>query len=229
MALWLAAAMWALSSGVRLRREAGLAAGRAEKLDDLLRSCPAITVLVRGDGRLEAQQRLARWLGRERPLSYISELTDPQGGLRAADAEELAKDVTSAQKAGKRFARALHADGSVRTLLAVGAPADPAVAAPGSVLIWIFDATDSQKEIEALEQQKADLTAALDAVTAIIEAAPIPMWHRTADMKLALVNSAYVKAVDAASAHDVIASGVELVESFDGQSPGDAEIGRAHV
>ncbi|MBN9940413.1 hypothetical protein JND29_15130, partial [Listeria monocytogenes] len=40
----------------------------------------------------------------------------------------------------------------------------------------------------------------------------MPMWYRGADLRLAMVNSQYVHAVEASSAEDVIARGLELVE-----------------
>ena len=52
-----------------------------------------------------------------------------------------------------------------------------------------------------------------------MEAAPFPMWHRTPDLRLSLVNSAYVRAVDAQDAADVITQGIELVESVGGVPP----------
>jgi signal transduction histidine kinase len=48
------------------------------------------------------------------------------------------------------------------------------------------------------------------------------MWHRTPDLRLSLVNSAYVRAVDARGAADVIANGIELVEAVGGLSPQEA-------
>lgn len=45
------------------------------------------------------------------------------------------------------------------------------------------------------------------------------MWHRTPDLRLSLVNSAYVRAVDGADAREVIGSGVELVEAVGGLTP----------
>src|SRR5690606_28811123 len=61
---------------------------------------------------------------------------------------------------------------------------------------------------------------ALQALSGVIEAAPMPVWHRTPDQRLSLVNSAYVAAVDGKSAEQVIEQGVELVEAVDGLSPG---------
>ena len=60
---------------------------------------------------------------------------------------------------------------------------------------------------------------ALEALAGLVEAAPFPMWHRTPDLRLSLVNSAYVRAVDAQDARDVITQGIELVESVGGVPP----------
>jgi PAS domain-containing protein len=52
----------------------------------------------------------------------------------------------------------------------------------------------------------------------LIEAAPLPMWFRDAAMRLRLVNTAYVRAVGAASAAEVVDRGIELVEPMEGLS-----------
>ena len=44
----------------------------------------------------------------------------------------------------------------------------------------------------ARAREAARLAQALEALSALIEAAPFPMWHRGPDLRLALVNSAYV-------------------------------------
>ena len=45
------------------------------------------------------------------------------------------------------------------------------------------------------------------------------MWHRGPDLKLALVNSAYVAAVEGTSAEDVVSRGVELIDAVEGRPP----------
>ncbi len=84
--------------------------------------------------------------------------------------------------------------------------------APGGVVLWVFDATDSEAEIARLGEERAEALDAFDALTGLIEAAPLPMWYRGPDLRLAMVNSAYVEAVEAPDAADVIRRGVELVE-----------------
>src|SRR3546814_13041446 len=58
--------------------------------------------------------------------------------------------------------------------------------------------------------------AAFEARSGLIEAAPFPMWFRDTDLRLALVNLAYVRAVEAASATAVIDGGIELFEPVAG-------------
>src|SRR3546814_4942861 len=64
--------------------------------------------------------------------------------------------------------------------------------------------------------------AACEALSWLIEAAPFPMWFRDTDLSLALVNKAYVRAVEAKSAAAVIDGGIELCESVAGVSAADA-------
>src|SRR3546814_11404572 len=64
LALWLGAAIWALSSGQRRRREGMQAQGKLDRLSALIASAPAAPIVIPSDGRLEAAERLAKWLGK---------------------------------------------------------------------------------------------------------------------------------------------------------------------
>src|SRR3546814_10395299 len=94
---------------------------------------------------------------------------------------------------------------------------------PGGVILWIFDATESQFEIAALSEEKDRLAQALESLAGVIEAAPMPMWHRNPDLRLSLVKSAYVHSVDAKDAAEVISNGMELVKPMAGVTPMEAE------
>lgn len=219
MALWLGAAVWAVWSGLRLRRQAAFATSQADRLASLLESAPALPLMVRNDGRIEAPDRLADWLGLPKIPNFLSDLTIAGAGLSEDDAAGLIRDVAAVQKTGRTASRALRAQGSSRTLLVRASPAATRLAASGAVIIWWFDATESQAEIGRLGEEVARLGLAFNRLSALIEAAPIPMWYRGADMKLALVNSAYVSAVEAESAEDVIGRGVELADGGDELNP----------
>ncbi len=220
LAAWLILACWAIATGLSMRRGARQTRSQTARLAMLLQSAPAIPVLVRPDGRIEAPERLAAWLGCSELPGYLSEILGPDGGLEPEHAKALAADIKAAQRGGKPFVQPIRALGSNRTLLVRGGPADSELASAGGIVLWIFDATESQSRIEDLHGQVARYRDALEALSGVIEAAPMPVWHRTPDQRLSLVNSAYVHAVDARSAQQVIEQGVELIESVDGISPG---------
>lgn len=222
LAAWLALSAWALFSGLALRRAALQARGQADRLADLLQSAPAIPVLVRADGRIEAPDRLANWLGRTTVPAFLSELVSEEGGMEPDHARALAAEIKASQRGGRAFVLPVRAQGSSRTLLVRGGPAGPDLASPGTIVLWLFDATESQSQIEDLRSQSVRYREALEALSGVIEAAPMPVWHRTPDQRLSLVNSAYVAAVDGKSAQQVIEQGIELIEAVDGLSPAES-------
>lgn len=222
LALWLFGAIWAVATGLRMRRQAHFQREQSDRLAALLQSAPAIPMLIRSDGHIEAPERLAGWLGVDVSPSYVSQLVGDEGGLAQKDRQGLAEDIAAAQRSARPFVRALNAEDSSRTLIVRGAPAGGDLGNPGSVVVWVFDATESQTRITELERDRAMLRDAVEALAGLIESAPLPMWHRDAELQLSLVNTAYVKAVEAESAADVIGQQVELFETIDGLPPQQA-------
>jgi len=219
MAVWLGLAVWAVWTGLKLRKRAEFSTSQADRLASLLESAPALPLMVRNDGRIEAPDRLADWLGLPKVPNFVSDLAGHNCGLTDDDAAALVRDVAAVQRTGRNFTRAIRAQGSSRTLLVRGAPAAVRLGSSGAVILWWFDATESQAEIGRLGEESARLKLAFDRLSGLIEAAPMPMWHRGPDMRLALVNDAYVRAVEAASAADVIARGLELIDVGTETSP----------
>ena len=198
--------------GLRARVHAQVALAENVHLKTLVQASPAIATIVRGDGRVEMPQRMADWLGLATPPRSLAELAGDGSGLAAEDAEALTADVTAAQRSGRGFVRALRPVGSTRAITVRGARAPGDMGSAGAVLLWAFDATDSEAEIERLSSETNRLGSAYDSLTGLIEAAPMPMWYRAPDLRLTMVNSAYVDAVEGRSAADVVARGLELVE-----------------
>jgi signal transduction histidine kinase len=219
LALWLAIAVWAVWSGLKLRKQAAFSTNQADRLAALLDSAPALPLMVRNDGRIEAPDRLADWLGLAKIPNFLSDLSGHESGLSDEDVSALIRDTAAVQKTGRSFTRALRAQGSSRTLLVRGSPAATRLAASGAVILWWFDATESQAEIGRLGEEVARLGLAFNRLSALIEASPVPMWYRGADMKLALVNGAYVRAVEGVNADDVIMRGLELVDAGNALNP----------
>ena len=219
LASWLAAAGWAVWIGMATKKRADAMLRQSGRLGRLLETSPALPLLVRSDGKLEASQRLMHWLGFDHLPGHISELHDTSRGLSRDDLDGLMRDVSLAQKTGNGFKRAIKVMGSDKALLIRGGLADQKIAPNGSALLWVFDATDSEGQIERLRDEKEAARAAFDSLSALIEAAPVPMWHRSTDLRLTLVNTAYVNAVDAADGGQVVSDGMELIETIDGVSP----------
>lgn len=219
MAVWLVGSAWALATGLKLRRRASYSAAQADGLSMLLESAPAVPLVVRNDGRVEAQARLVGWLGLSHLPNFLSDLSAGDAGLTPEDMQALAKDVTAAQRAARPFARVVIPRGGARRLMVRGAPAPVRLAGQNAITIWFFDTTDMQAEIDRLTEEADRMSRAFTTLTGLLEAAPFPMWHRGPDLRLAMVNTAYVEAVEADSAEDAVSRGLELVDSDGGPTP----------
>ena len=216
LAAWTLGAGWfMLSARASVRRaEAGRKATR--RLARMIDESPAIPMLVRTDGRIEAPQRLASWLGLDSVPGFLSELDAGDSGLEPAQLAELTEAVRLTQKTAAPFRMALTPRGSRRSLAMRGHLADPQVSPGGAALVWVFDYSESEAELTELRSEAARARDDFAALVGLIEAAPMPMWFRGSDARLRLVNSAYVEAVGAETAEEVIAGQVELIEAVDG-------------
>ena len=82
-ALWLVAGLWAVGRGVAMQRRSAFVAGQTERLASLLEASPYLPVVVRGDWRIEASERLGRWLGLDAGPRSFDELRGLGTGLDA--------------------------------------------------------------------------------------------------------------------------------------------------
>ena len=210
--LWLAVAgAISLVAARRFRlAEQVLDAARANAA--LLELMPARPLLVRPDRRVEVDDRLLRDLGLKQQPKTLAGLTGKDSGLLAEDLAALADDIEAAQVSANRIARKVRANGSARVFEVRGGPA-PAPEPTGSLLLWFFDTSGAEEERGRLELRLRQTEGALNSLTHLIEAAPFPMWYRGPDLKLGLVNSAFVHAVEAKDAADVIDRRAELIDA----------------
>ncbi len=225
-------AAWAVGAGVVVLR-ASRSARRAKamrtglkRMQTLLDVAPALPLLVRVDGRIEAPDRLARMLGLASMPQYLSELAAQVGGARGgglaqSQLDQLWSKIQTTQKSAAPFRMAINLPGSQRSLALYGTLADPQVSPGGAALVWIFDFTESHSEMARLRAAAARATGDFAALVGLIEAAPMPMWFRDDGLKLQLVNQAYVDAVGAPGAAEVVQGQIELLEPEDGNAPAD--------
>jgi signal transduction histidine kinase len=216
-----AAALW-ITIAVALSVMAARRLARAKSLQDSARSlssllevAPARPLLVRPDGRIEADARLLRELGIDQAPARLADLGGDNTGIDKEDLDALVADVEAAAIACERVERTVRAAGSRRVFDVRGGPAPPPEP-PGTLLLWLFDTSASEEERSKLSLRLRQTEGALDSLTHLIESAPFPMWYRGPDLKLGLVNSAYVDAVEARDAAEVITKGIELIDE-----PGD--------
>ena len=232
MALWLVVAIVAIWIGLSLRNESRKILGQTSRLRRLLETAPAFPVVVKSDGQIEAPDRFSRLLGLMTPANTFSDLGGhDDAGVGIDDVAALEAKVHETQRTGKSFVLALAIKGSERRLTVVGGVADAVIDPNGAALLWFFDSTDSLRELEKRTQESEEARVAFAALAGLIEAAPLPMWHRRPDMRLHFVNHAYVNAVGANDGLHVVEEGLELLEPENGKSPSDwaAEAAAADV
>jgi signal transduction histidine kinase len=218
LAAWTFGAAWLALAAAQRARQAKAARSTARRLTRMIEDSPAVPMLVKADGKIEAPERIAAWLGLEKMPGYLSELAGEEEGLFPGQLGELTEAVRRTQKTASSFRMSLTPIGSSRSLAVRGLLADPVISPTSAALLWWFDFTETQGELTRLRAETMRAQGDFTALVGLIEAAPIPMWFRGPDMKLRLVNSAYVKAVGAQNAETVVRRQIELIEKVDGLS-----------
>jgi signal transduction histidine kinase len=215
---WLGMGLWLTVRAVRRGVQADEAGVLHDKCRALLDAGPLAPAVVHDDQILEAGQRLADLLGLGEPPATLGSFSAGAGGLSERDLDALAIRVRESAATGGSFSLPLRPQQGSLVLRVEGGPAPPPYP-PGSVLLWFNDATETEEQTGSLGAEVGRLTGALDALSGLIEAAPFPMWHRGPDLRLAMVNSAYVAAVEAEDGMAVIKAGIELVDESEGRTP----------
>ena len=220
-AAWLAMAVWAVIRGSNAIMTARASTRWGRRLHGLLATSPAAYLVVDARGAATCSDTLRSWLGIDRQVSRLEELDGGRGvsGLDAADYAQLVRDIDALSLSARPFRRLVSSARGDRQLVAEGRAAPIDVAGDTGVVVWFFDATATQQALDQLNGELEATRAELAATQALIRAAPLPMWRRGADLKLVHVNAAYVDAVEASSAQEVIEQGIELTGNAPGMSP----------
>ena len=210
--LWLVIALAIAVAAARRFRLAQQVLDTAQANARLIELMPARPLVVRQGKKVEVDEQLLRDLGIEGRPTTLDELAGNGSGIDRADLDALVADIEAAQASASRVSRAVRANGSARVFDVRGGPAHPGEP-PGTLLLWFFDTSAGEEERAKLALRLRQTESALNSLTHLIEAAPFPMWYRGPDLKLGLVNSAFVNAVEGGDAADVIDRGAELVDA----------------
>jgi len=209
--LWLGIAVaMALAAARRLRlAEQVLEAAQANAR--LLELTPARPVLIRPDNDVEVDRQLLRELGLQHSPTRLDQFVGNDSGIAPDDLAALSEALEGARASARRLSIKVRAHGSARIFDVLGGPAPEET--PGTMLLWFFDTSAGEEERAKLALRLKQTEGALGSLTQLIEAAPFPMWYRGPDLKLGLVNSAFVHAVEGRDAADVIERSAELVDA----------------
>jgi signal transduction histidine kinase len=210
--LWLGIAAGIAFAAARRFALAEDVLGAARSNATLLELTPARPLVVRPDGRIETDAQLVRELGLHSTPTRLVELAGNDSGLAQLDLEALIETVEAARVSAGRVSSKVHAAGSGRVFEVRGGPA-PAPEPAGTLLLWFFDTSVGEEERAKLALRLRQTEGALNSLTHLIEAAPFPMWYRGPDLRLGLVNSAFVDAVEGRDAADVIERCSELIDA----------------
>ncbi|HEX6784725.1 MAG TPA: ATP-binding protein [Sphingomicrobium sp.] len=210
--LWLGLAAAVSFAGARRFRLAQQVINAAQANARLLQLAPSRPMLVRADQRIEADPQLLRDLGLEPAPAKLADLVGSDVGITRESLEALTAAIEVARAQASRLACTVRASGSARVFDVRGAQA-PGEEQPGTLLLWFFDTSAGEEERAGLAQRLRQTEAALGSLTHLIEAAPFPMWYRGPDLRLGLVNRAFVDAVEGRDASDVIERSAELIDA----------------
>jgi signal transduction histidine kinase len=214
---WLAVAWWATVRGRAAAAAAAAVIGEKDRLASMLEATPALPLIVEADGTIGGSDRLAGALGLAALPPRWMGLFGEGGPFPTGEAAMLGRHISDAAS-GAAFSLTFRPAGSARIFRVDGGPA-PGGFGERSALLWFIDVTAGEERSAALAAQLERRTAALEALSSLIEAAPFPMWHRGPDLKLAMVNGAYVAAVEGGDAAQVVRQGIELVDEAGGRNP----------
>ncbi|NIJ06598.1 signal transduction histidine kinase [Sphingomonas vulcanisoli] len=208
---WLLAGVAAVLWGVRRGRHAAAAERDVAEIQSHLQTAPVAALIIDADGGLSGAPRAAGWLGFVDLPPSLDALD--QAGFDPGEMSALREGVAAALRSGKAFAQLLSLPRSARVLALQGTAMAGGLKETPRVLAWISDVSDAHRVAVDADRETRRLNLALDSLSAVIEAAPFPIWYRKEDLGLALVNSAYVRAVESSDSADVVRRGLELIDA----------------
>jgi signal transduction histidine kinase len=83
----------------------------------------------------------------------------------------------------------------------------------GSAVLKLQDVSGVKRDLADLAHRHQELRAETDALRAVVEALPAPVWIRDAAGRIVFVNSSYARAVAASDATSAVAAGRELLDA----------------
>ncbi|MFN4140774.1 ATP-binding protein [Aestuariivirga sp.] len=223
---------WALFSVRRMVRDEIAARRRIAELEIRLNEAEAAIaaeahVLVIWRGRAETPDRVVGSMhGAANVPAEARDLVDFRNWLERDSAAALGTCLDELRHQGTPFNIGIRTAGG-ELLEADGRTAG------GFATLRFRPLSGERRNIAALAHDAHKLGKQVERLSALLDAAPFPVWLRSADGKLAWVNQAYVASVDAPDGDSVIEGGIEIMgrASLDRASadPASGCAGRIHA
>ncbi len=184
-------------------------------------------VLIIWKGRDDAPERVVGSMhGAARMPEALPELLDFGHWLERDSAVALAQSLHELRHTGQPFNIA------IRTLQNELLEADGRTAG-GFATLRFRPLSGERRNVAALAHDAHKLGRQVERLSAVLDSAPLPVWLRSADGKLAWVNQAYVASVEAPDGEAVVRGGIEMASRANldksRANPKTGCIGRIHT
>ncbi|WP_413990792.1 PAS-domain containing protein [Labrys okinawensis] len=193
------------------KAEMSTLAARAERAEELLMAEPQLVAVWSGTDDLPT-------LSGELPGVTISPSRRGligTGWLDYHDTRNLEEQIRALRERGESFhlvARSRHGGYIEAEGRAIG----------GRAVLRLRDVTGDRLELARLADRHRRASEEIEAIRALLDEAPVPLWLRNANEKLTWVNKAYARAVDAQDENDALSRDIELLDR-----PAREEAGKA--
>lgn len=223
---------WSVYAVRRMLREEIINRRRIAELEVRLNEAEAAisaecNVLVIWQGRDSAPERVIGSMhGAAQVPKDADALLDFRSWLEHDSAEALSHAVRAMRNAGTPF------NIGVRSKINELLEADGRTAGPFATLRF-RPLAGERRDVTELASDAFKLGKQVERLSAVLDSAPLPIWLRTAQGKLAWVNKAYVKSVEAPDSSAVLKSDLEIAAEpkldRTGANPKTGFLGRAHA
>lgn len=228
----IAALSWALYAVRRMTRDESQSRRRIADLEIRLNEAEAALaaeahVLVIWRGREDRPERIAGSMhGAARVPGTADDLLDFAAWLDRDSAVAIVEAIHDLRHSGNPF------NIGIRTLASELLEADGRTAG-GLAVLRFRPLSGERRDVVSLAHDAHKLGRQVERLSALLDAAPFPVWLRSADGKLAWVNQAYVSAVEAPDSDVVIKGGIEIarLSTLDSSraNPKTGFMGRVHA
>ncbi|MEQ8966967.1 MAG: PAS-domain containing protein, partial [Azospirillaceae bacterium] len=220
----------------RERRAAAEGADSVARYEAFLDAAPLAWFGWSTAGARSVSPGLSRLFG----VAEIASIEDMEAALEPGDAAALDSAVTRLKERGEAFVRVARTPaGRVLEIAGRRGTAPPGAAAGETFdVLWVADVTAREAERARRAHQAGEAARLADERAALLDALPVPVWLRRADLGLDWVNRAYCEAVDA-DRDTVLRDGMEIARSIvreegralarEARRTGEAAQGGGHV